>query len=259
MERFTIRIVLKEGFQKKLLGEIMLKNNLSQRKLAKILNVSRSSIKNWKNEERLLPKEIFIKVLNLFPRFKIYNKYILTELPRNWAQIKGGKIRSKMKNNLTRKDRVKAFQNSKKFCFKRKIVGPKGELMFNKYENRIAECLLKNGLKYQYEPEVLLGKNYAFPDFLLDGIIIERCGFGNFENYWSILERKISRFNKYRKENIIILVPIKNFKIATKRLKKAKDIVIMTEEDLKTLPLIIKLMGPGSITTQKVVDIAQPG
>lgn len=259
MERFTTKIVLKNGFQKKLLNEIMSENSLTQRKFAEMLEVSRSGLKNWKNEERLLPKEIFIKILNLFPRFKFYNKYILTELPRNWTQIKGGKIRSKMKINLTKEDRIKAFERSKLSYFKRKIVGPKGELMFNKYEKRIAECLLKNGLKYQYEPEVLLGKNYAFPDFLLDSIIIERCGFGNFENYWSILERKISRFNKYRKENIIILVPIKNFKIATKRLKKAKDIVIMTEEDLKTLPFIIKLMGPGSITTQKVVDIAQPG
>jgi len=259
MERFTVRTVLKEGFQKKLLSEIMLKNNLSQRRLAKILNVSRSSIKNWKNEKRLLPKEVFTKLLNIFPKFKMYNRYILTELPRNWAQIKGGKIRSKMKNNLTRKDRVKAFQNSKKFYFKRKTVGPKGELMFNIYEKRIADTLLKNELEYQYEPVVLLGKNYAFPDFLLDNFIIERCGFGDFRNYWSALERKISRLNKYRKENVIVVVPLKHFKIATRKLENMKNIIIMTEEDLKTLPYIIKLMGPGSITTHKVVDIAQPG
>ena len=63
---------------------------------------------------------------------------MLRKLPLNWGQIKGGKIRGKMKNNLTRHDRIKVFRKANKTAFKRKVIGPKGEGTYNTEDKQVA-------------------------------------------------------------------------------------------------------------------------
>jgi len=241
VERFSSKIIFEVGFQKKILNEIISNEKLSQRKFAKILRVSRRGLRNWLNEERLMPKSIFEIILEKFPFTKVYKKYVLEELPKNWPQIKGGKIRSKMKNNLTTKDRIRGFKKAKIMSSKRKIIGPKGELMFNKEERLVAEELLKNNLEYKYEPIILVGKNYAVPDFVVGNVIIERCGYGNWNPYWSNLLKKLRRFEKYKKGKVIILTPSKYFVIAVKKLNKLKNITVIKEENIE---LLSDFIGP---------------
>ena len=256
IDRFTDKFMLEEGFQSNFLNEIMIREKLTQRKFAKLLNVSRRGLRHWLNEERLIPKIIFITLLNKFSYIKTYQKYILKELPRNWVQIKGGKIRSKTKCNLTKKDRIKGFNKAKYSISQRKVIGPKGELMFNNGEELIAEFLLKNNFDYNYETIISLGKNYAVPDFIVSDIIIERCGFGNWTPYWSNLVKKLHRLEKYKKGKVIILTPSKYFEIATKKLHKINNLILLREEDIEVLPSLIRAHGP--ITT-KVVGKAQHG
>lgn len=241
INRFSSKILFVEGFQKKLLNRIMLKEKLSQRKFAKMLGISRWGLRHWLNEERLIPKSIYRFLLQKFPYIRIYQKYLLQELPYNWVQIKGGKIRSKTKCNLTTKDRIKGFKKARCISSKRKTIGPKGELMFNKEEKLIAEMLLKNDFEYQYEPIIYLGKNYAVPDFIVGGIIIERCGFGNWTPYWSNLVKKLKRLEKYKKGKVIILTPSKYFITAIKKLHKLNNLIILKEEDIE---ILTKYLGP---------------
>ena len=95
----------------------------------------------------------------------------------NWGQIKGGKIRGKMKSNLTKVERIKGFKKATIVTRKRKVIGPKGERMYNIGEKRIADFLLANNFNYQYEPVIDLGDKYAIPDFVVNNNIIERCSF----------------------------------------------------------------------------------
>jgi len=248
MERFTAKIIIEKGFQKKMFSEIISKEKLSQRKLAKLLNVSRSGVRHWMKEERKLPKLVFEKILKLFSWTVKYKKYSCGILPKNWVQIKGGKIRSKTKLNLTKEDRIKGFKKAKISMHQRKVVGPKGELMYNKDEKKIAEELIRNKIQYEYEPIISLGKNFAVPDFIVGNVIIERCGVGDWKPYWSNLKRKIKRLEKYKKKyKIVILVPSKYFSIAVRKLYNVKNIIILKEEKIELVLKFIRAQGP--ITT----------
>jgi len=236
IERFNEKIIIQSDFQKKMFLEIVLKEKLTQLKLAKMLNVSRRGIRQWTNEERKLPKIIFEKILKLFPWTETYKSYLRGTLPRNWVQIKGGKIRSKMKNNLTREDRIRGFKKAKLWIGRRKVRGPNGELMFNDGEKKIAEELARNNIKYTYEPIISLGKNYAIPDFVVNDVIVERCGYGDWKPYWSNLKRKIRRLEKHKKYRIVILVPSNNFDMVIKKLNNnTKNVIILKEENLEQL------------------------
>ena len=244
LERFNDKVIFEKNFQRKMFLEIISREGLTQRKLAKMFNVSRRGVRQWINEERKLPKIIFEKILKLFPWAETYKIYLRGILPRNWVQIKGGKIRSKMKSNLTKKDRIKGFEKAKLSTIKRKVIGPNGELMFNDGEKRIAEKLVQNNIKYEYEPVISLGKNFAVPDFLVDDILIERCGFGNWKPYWSNFRRKIKRLKRYKKYKIIVLIPSKYFLMAVKKLYNTKNITILKEEDLESLLYFIRVQKP---------------
>ena len=241
LERFNEKVIIEKNFQRKMFLDIISREELTQIKFAKMLKVSRRGIRQWANEERKLPKIVFERILNLFPWTESYNNYLRGTLPRNWVQIKGGKIRSKMKSNLTKKDRIKGFEKAKLSTIKRKAIGPNGELMFNDGEKRIAEKLAQNNIKYKYEPVISLGKNFAVPDFLVDDIIIERCGFGNWKPYWSNFKRKIKRLKRYKKYKIIVLIPSKYFFVATKKLYNNKNITILKEDDLESLLYFIRV------------------
>ena len=233
-----------KDIQKKMFSEIILKEKLNQREFAEILEVSRRGLRQWMKEERKLPELIFERILKTFPWTIIYKNYVRGILPKNWVQIKGGKIRSKMKTNLTKRDRIKGFKNAKIKLFQRKAIGPNGELMYNVNEKKIAEELMRNDIQYKYEPIISIGKNYAVPDFIVGNIIIERCGFGNWEPYWSNLKRKIKRLEKYdRKYKIVVLVPSNNLKMVIEKLYNVKNITIFGEENLESLLNFIRAHG----------------
>lgn len=234
MKRFNSKVVIENGLQRKLFLAIRKREGLSQVKLAKLLGVSRRGIRHWENEERKLPQFILEALIENFPWTVIYRKCVLGVLPENWSQIRGGKIRSKMKMNLTREDRIKGFRLAR-LKIKRKAIGPNGELMFNAGEKRIAEELIRNEIRYDYEPVISLGENYAIPDFIVGNTIIERCGYGDWEPYWLNIERKIRRLKTYTKYKIIILVPSVNFDIVIKRLDMIRNIIILKEENLELL------------------------
>jgi hypothetical protein len=111
-------------------------------------------------------------------------------VPDNWGSVKGGKNKIKIHGiNLTKADRVKGGKNIPKDpkrlrmishlgflkSTKRKFLGPKGELVFNELEKKVAETLHANGIDYVYEPIISLGKNFVSPDFLLEGKVIIEC------------------------------------------------------------------------------------
>lgn len=234
------RILFKSGIQKRFLTKIMNKLNLSQRKFSNVLGVSRSTMRNWLYGKWLLPENILEKCLDISPDMKIYSKFIITKLPPNWGRIKGGKTRGKMKTNLNNKLRVKGFQKAKLLSWKRKSTGPHGERMYNLGEKRIAEILTRYKIKYQYEPLITLGIKYAFPDFLVRDIVIERCGYSDWVGYWSRIKKKFQLYNKYLKGNIIMIVPSNRFKIALRRVAPyVKNITIIKENEIELLPRFI--------------------
>jgi len=235
------RLNFKEDFQRKLFLDVILKETSSQRKLAKLLGVSRGAIKHWSKPDRLLPEYVFNHLIELYPWVKSYYKYVSKKVPINWGQMKGGKIRGKMKSNLTRFERIKGFRKANIVTRKRKVLGPKGERMYNIGEKKIADFLLKNNFDYHYEPVINLGDKYAIPDFLVNNNIIERCGYSNWNVYWSNLIRKFKLFERYEIGKVIVVVPSKHFNFAVKRLQRLNNLIILKEDDIEKMS---KILGP---------------
>jgi hypothetical protein len=240
-QQTEFRILLKKGYQRELLLEVSKKLGLSQRKFAKELNVSRRCIRNWMNETRIIPEYIFRKLTKIIPEALVYKSHVISRFPSNWGQIKGGRVRAKSKNNFTMKGRIKGFRIANTRTIKRKVIGPLGERMYNEGERKIAEFLLNNKLKYTYEPIIILGNTYAFPDFKVNEILIERCGYSDWNGYWMNILKKLKLYEKYCSESVLIIVPPKNFKKAIKRLKMLENVIIIKENDLD---LILRFIGP---------------
>jgi lambda repressor-like predicted transcriptional regulator len=225
-----------KGMQESFLKINMKNLGLSQRKFANKIGVSRRTLRNWIYGTWLLPENIFEKCLIISPEMKFYSKFITAKLPENWGMIKGGNIRSKMKTNLNNELRAKGFRKANSRTIKKRFIGPKGEKMYNQAEKRIAEILFATKTKYQYEPFMNLGKSYAFPDFLIKDIIIERCGYGNWNVYWERVKKKFQLYDKYFSGKTIMIVPPKNFEIALQKVAKyVKNIIIIKENELEVL------------------------
>jgi len=57
--------------------------------------------------------------------------------------------------------------------FRRKVVGPRGEMMFNKLEREVATILLSIGVNYEYEKVFRRSSNHVIPDFTVGDVLIE--------------------------------------------------------------------------------------
>jgi hypothetical protein len=85
------RIVIIQGKQKEMLQEFIFHNGKSQIAAAKALGVPRRSLRNWLNEERTLPEDIFKKIVRGCPASANFSKNVCKVLDANWGRAKGGK------------------------------------------------------------------------------------------------------------------------------------------------------------------------
>lgn len=173
---------------------------------AKILDASEKSFgfrafQHWYKGERLPPLEIVRTICDLsnldFSQLEIQIK------EEAWGQIKGGKMRIELHGcNIDKRSRVlggKAARRAlisklgadygefmRKISSKgginsvvskknlmRKIIGPKGEHMFNQLEKDVAQILLSANVDYQYEPILIVDHQTIIPDFKIGNLIIE--------------------------------------------------------------------------------------
>ncbi len=246
-----MRILFLRGKQKELLTKYKQLKKCTWNSLAKTFGVSIKTIKNWKNEEFTLPKDIFEIILSDFSELSKFKKYIQEEKKENWGQKKAGKYswrkrkeliktNSKFRSKWLKACKKGGISNVKKGLIKnweigfrnigrRKITGPKGEKMFNKTERKIAQLLLTNGIDYEYEPQIKInGKNY-FPDFIINDIIIERCGLYS-KKYISALKKKLKDYLSW-KGQIIIVLPSKVNKNLEKHLTIPKKFLTIIEDE----------------------------
>jgi len=173
---------------------------------AEIVNASEKSFsfrafQHWYKGERLPTLEIVCTICDLSNLD--FSQLGIQVREEAWGQIKGGKIRIKLHGcNLDRRNRVlggkagrralisnlgadyKQFMRrisskgginsviSKKNLM-RKIIGPRGEPMFNQLEKDVARILLSANVDYQYEPVLTVGHQTIIPDFKTGNLIIE--------------------------------------------------------------------------------------
>lgn len=88
-----LRIKFQKGEQRKFIKEVLEKINCpSLRELGNRLGVNYSTLKNYLNEERCLPENLFN---DLCSTSKINKEKLHFEvLQENWGQVKGGKIKN---------------------------------------------------------------------------------------------------------------------------------------------------------------------
>jgi len=215
------------------------------------------SFRAW-YQGRTLPLSESVEAMCKFAGIKISGLNIEMK-PENWGCILGGKRKYELYGlNFTREQIVKGGKNGmmslrKKLGkegwrklsflagsisaksgnnFRRKILGPKGEKMFNEMEKEVAEILLKLNLDYEYEKVLKINDRFFIPDFIISSCIIIEC------TYWSFVDDK-SRLLRERFKTILKNTPIEKMVLVTSdRLKNeykrklGKMVDVLTPKEL---------------------------
>ncbi|MBI2654393.1 hypothetical protein HYX02_06325 [Candidatus Woesearchaeota archaeon] len=192
----------KKGVQKEIICRAITKAG-SERKLCKILTLSKGSVYKYKFELTCVRTDRLEKILKFIDEdLSKYKNEILEHLPKNWGQIKGGKncvlkkiregtlqyeierlrkISSKrmkkwhkyMKKNLPKQYHIWQYERFKKvgrgylYCLDNEIP------VRNLLEQKIGNFLIQESIGFEYEPYINVDGKVYFPDFKIDDKIIE--------------------------------------------------------------------------------------
>lgn len=246
-----MRLVFLNDKQKELITKYKELKNCTWRELSKVFNVDWKTIRDWRDEEYSISDLVFDKIIDEFPQLSKFKNFITVKLDDNWGAIKGAyeshktvrkklKIDKNFREKWIKKCRIGGINNIKKGYIKnwevgfrkiskRQVKGPMDEMMFNKGEKNIAELLLRMGQNYQYEPLINLNGNHYFPDFLVNDIIIERCGLLS-KKYFQSVKKKFKDYESW-KGKVIIVISKKTMKIFKKEIEIPKRFIHVVEDE----------------------------
>jgi len=193
---------LKKGKQKEIIQKAITKAG-SERKLCKVIDMSKGALYRYKSELGNIPKYRLRKIVKFLSEdMIIYSKYILEDLPKNWGRVKGGincvnkkkkegifqetierlrKVSSKrmkqwhkeMKENYPKKYHMWQYERFKKVGRGYTYELMNKVLVRNMLEKTIGDFLISNKIKFEYEPYVNIKGRAYFPDFKIKNNIIE--------------------------------------------------------------------------------------
>jgi len=256
----TDRLKFKNGKQSEFL-RLAAKRIGSLRGLARFIGISWGYFWYYVDEQITLPYKIFKTILPLTPlsQEELLNNWIGTVLPRYWGCLEGAKIANKVIQNKMKKSN-EYRENWREKCkkggmnIKRKFItnwdvgfrkagrrnanGPKGEKMFNEYEKNIAIYLLSKGIDYKYEPMMKMNGNFYFPDFVVNGTIIERCGLLT-SKYLQNLKRKINDYLDCWNGKIIFVCPKRIINKLKAEISSSQKVIIISEDNLENMAKIV--------------------
>jgi len=210
--------------------DLAIKKAGSERKLAKLLGVVRSAIYFYKFKQRAINETVLDNLVRFLHLEEIEVENIISrELDQNWKQVIGGKncyqnkvksgtfkknlfemnkgsrlMHKKLRRELGEKYFISQSERFKKIGI-RKFKSKNGELVRNIWEKKIADKLFDYGIKYEYEPCVSTEKNYYFPDFKINKILIEVTMWRGFDKAPK-LKQKINNLNK-SDYKVFVIVP----------------------------------------------------
>ncbi len=221
---------LKKEWRENLFLEARLKIG-SDKNLIKEIKIVKSAFYNYKKGSRAIPEKVLLNLIEI-SNSKLEEENIEEKLENNWKQIMGGKNRvKKAKENGTfeiqlkkawrgakgnkkwhghmKKTNPEDYYKSQYEKFKKiggyKFLTLNGEKVRNKLELETANELIRHGIKYEYEPFILIDEKAFFPDFLVENKIIIECtmwrGYDKAPKLKSKIEVLKSKFKVY------VLVP----------------------------------------------------
>jgi len=230
---FDMFVKMHRGELKKLMVAAIQKAG-SERKLTKATGIPSITIYYYKNEMYNISEERFNAIIQLLDMSEEANANVECLLPTNWGRVKGGKNCLAMKkkkgtwNTNFRKMMIGSSKNLKAWHKKMKKEHPvdyhldqyrrfkkiggykyttiRGEKVRNTLEKKVADFLYNDGRAYEYEPLVKGMKNYYFPDFKMDSLIIECTMWRGEEKAYKLLH-KIRDLEKAGFRVIVIIPP----------------------------------------------------
>jgi len=250
---------LKKGKQRELIQKAIKKAG-SERKLCKLMSITKGVIQNSRSETYNISGDLLrklLKFLNL--NIKIYNSNILSEFSPNWGQIKGGNnlIKKKieggvfeetikrlrkgsskymkgwhkdMKENSPKEHHIWQYERFKKvgrgyrFSLKNKV------LVRNRLEKQIGDFLISQNVTFEYEPYINIKGKVYFPDFKIGNKIIEVTEWKHPDEARIIKLRKKIGDYKGNGFDMVIFIP-QNFR---KFYKEIGDSIISALSEIKT-------------------------
>jgi hypothetical protein len=145
------RLKFQKGKQKEFLEKV-LENFDSQRELAQFLGIAHTTLRDWVKEKNNISKSKFYFVLESFPKYNIYKRFVEEELDWNWGWIKGGHACIAKRENLHDYLKyVRSFTRNKEQVPKSSVISIENNLLETlKHEDVdllsiLAVCTLTDG------------------------------------------------------------------------------------------------------------------
>ena len=141
---------LKKGKQRELIQKAITKAG-SERKLCRIIHISKGAIHRCRCESCNIPRDRLQKILKFLDiDIEEYSKNILKKFPQNWGQIKGGKILIEKK--IEEGTFIETIKRLRKGSSK----------YMKKWHKDMKEKSPKEYYTWQYERFKKIGRGYAF-------------------------------------------------------------------------------------------------
>lgn len=151
----SVRLLFVKGKQRNFLKNFLEINNLTLNPATELLNIGRTTFKEWLKERYTLPHEIFSKICEMTPQLNIYENEIKERLSSNWGQVKGGRKRildgHEINESLENARKMKNLKRLDSSFFSKKEIRIKNKLLGRLVEEKVnlkcilATCLLTDG------------------------------------------------------------------------------------------------------------------
>ena len=257
-----MRCIFDKGKQKELV--LFAKNSLglTWRNIASKLGVGYTTLRDWRDEKYSMQHNAFTKLVEMCPQCDTFREFIADVKEDHWGQklgghntkqrkrgffdphyakqsiswkSAGGQIGSKRWHAMMKTKKPREYHQMQHEKIKQSLKYKykyEGQKYRNILELEVAKVLAESGLTFEYEPFLKCGDKVYFPDFVVDGTIIECTYWHDTKQRAKELRQKIDGYSKLKFQKILI-VTTQRYSEEYSRLLEIANVRVITLDNLR--------------------------
>jgi hypothetical protein len=257
-----MRCIFSKGKQRELLVFAKASLGFPWRKIAHELDVGYTTLRDWRDEKYSMRYNAFIKLVDLCPQCDAFRTFIINMKEDSWGRklgglrtkqgkrgffnpiyseqsgswkSAGGQVGSRRWHAMMKTERPLEYHQMQYQKIKQSLKYKyefEGQKYRNTLELEVAKVLKESGLKFEYEHLLRCGEKFYFPDFVVDGTIIECTYWHDTEQRARELRQKAENYLKL-KFKIILIVTTQRYKEKYSRLLENSNVRVITLDNLR--------------------------
>ena len=257
-----MRCIFGKGKQRELLIFAKTALDITWRNMAHTLGVGYTTLRDWRDEKYSMQYGVFTKLVEMCPQCDTFREFITRVKEEQWGRklggrrtkqrkrgffdpqyakqsvswkSTGGKVGLKRWHAMMKIERTLEYHRMQYEKIKQSLKYRHeywGQKYRNELEVEVAKNLTQNGFKFEYERLLQCGDKFYFPDFVVDGTIIE-C------TYWDDTEQRArelsQKIKNYLRPNLktILIVTKQQYKEIYSKLLQNLNVRVITPDNLR--------------------------